>query len=127
MTIDEFMKETEVLPLILITFVGTILLILWVSSFKKKQLLNAQREIYGYNETSSIVEAHGTKLLEKRIVQEQLKLPDLSLIVNWCVFELSNGQRMQLAIEDSTTFNLMIEGDVGTLKHRGRRFIAFTH
>ena len=46
-------------------------------------------------------------------------------MINMVVFELSNGNRLEFAIKNPTTYGIMVEGDCGTLKYQGKKFISF--
>lgn len=48
-----------------------------------------------------------------------------AVMINMVVFELANGSRVELAIKDPNTYGVMVEGDRGTLKYLGKKFVSF--
>ena len=124
MTIEEFTRDFEIGPLLLITFICTFALVMWTHNFKKKRLEDAKTKIYGLNTSSPISMEYDAVLLEKSVSQYTVHA-DWSISVNYCIFGLQNGQRVRLAIEKQSKYDLMTPGDKGILKYADNKFIDF--
>ncbi|MBQ3088056.1 MAG: DUF2500 domain-containing protein [Clostridia bacterium] len=81
-----------------------------------------KNSIYGDNDTSSISIEKDVKILARRSSPNPISP---TVMVNTVVFELKSGSRVELAIKNQNAFGLMVEGDCGTLKYQGKRFISF--
>ncbi len=78
--------------------------------------------VYGDYECGKTMEETNTKIIAKRTITHPF---NKTVMINMVLFELANGSRIELAIKDSTTYGIMIEGDCGTLKHQGKKFVSF--
>ena len=85
-----------------------------------KKSFQTTKEVFGENET-------GEKEIEQaKIVSKKIYSPPKSIErFNFIIFEKQNGARIELAIKDDEQYKLMLEGDVGTLTHIGKRYISF--
>lgn len=109
--------DMDLLPILAIFAVICLLLIpVGISRGKKSRV-----EIYGDNETGEVREKNNVKIISKKTETPVPFIPP----VNSITFELDNGSRVELAIKNSDTFNTMYEGDCGTLKYQGKKFISF--
>ncbi|MBQ8909764.1 MAG: DUF2500 domain-containing protein [Oscillospiraceae bacterium] len=80
------------------------------------------RNIYGDDEYGPILEDRNAKIIARRTTPHPL---NQALMVNRVVFELADGNRMEFAIRDLNTYAIMVEGDRGTLRYQGKKFISF--
>lgn len=93
-------------------------LVVWCANLKK-----ANDRIYGnVDDYGDVTRLHNVKIVAKR---QAPHLMDSSIKINMIVFELENGNRIELAIKDSQVFGVMVEGDYGTLSYQGKRFVHF--
>ena len=44
---------------------------------------------------------------------------------NFIMFEKQTGERIELAIKDDEEYKFLLEGDIGTLTHQGKKYISF--
>ncbi len=82
----------------------------------------SSKKIFGDNESGAITEK--TNVIIKALKTTPHPL-NLSIHINMVVFELEDGSRLEFAIKDSAIYGTMAEGDCGTLKYRGKKFISF--
>lgn len=79
-------------------------------------------EIFGDNETGLLQKEYNVKVATKVFIPDQTN-PNFG--INKIIFELSSGNRVDLAIRDANTYAMIVEGDYGTLQYQGKRFISF--
>ena len=64
-------------------------------------------------------------LLDSEVFIPAMLVVFVVVMINMVVFELANGSRVELAIKDPNTYGIMVEGDRGTLKYQGKKFVGF--
>lgn len=77
-------------------------------------------EIFGNGNAPLLVKS--AKVLSKRTSPHPMT-PTVS--INYVLFELADGTRLEVPIKDAAVFASIIEGDKGTLKVRGNWFVGF--
>lgn len=78
------------------------------------------KEIFGENENGS------KETVEAKIVSKKIYSPVGSIErFNFAIFEKQNGERIELAIKDDEQYKMMLEGDLGTLTHIGKKYVSF--
>lgn len=117
MSIDDFTSMDLTPVFVILVFVMIIALPVGLAMGKK-----TNNNIYGDDEYRATTEEKNAKIIAKRSAPHPLSP---TVIVNMVVFELENGSRVELAIKDSTTYGIMVEGDCGTLKYQGKKFVGF--
>ncbi len=78
--------------------------------------------IYGDDEYGEIKAERNAKIIARRTTPHPL---NQAVMIYMVVFELANGSRVELAIKDPNTYGIMVEGDCGTLKYQGKKFVGF--
>lgn len=125
MSINDLLDNEYLLPMLGIGFICIVALgfaaMLDAKTDAKKKAEETEAQIYGDDETGEINEEKA-KILVRRTNPHPL---NQSVQVNTVVFETTAGNRIELAIKDLNTYNLMIEGDEGILSYQGKRFIDF--
>lgn len=108
---ETFVKIFVVVGIILIFFA-----IIGFAVGKKKN-----EELYGSSEIGekTCVKA---KVVSKRTAPNPISP---TVMVNWIVFEFNEGERLELAIRDSSIFGVIVEGDEGELEYQGKKFVDF--
>ena len=124
MTWDEFSGEIDIGMILIVGLIGGLILCIWNHNFKQKKLQQAKSTIYGHTESGPITKEYNVKIIEKSNYMHNVHA-DWSIQVNCCTFELSNGQRLRLAIEEQHQYDTMTQGDIGTLKYIRTKFIGF--
>ena len=83
-----------------------------------------QDDIYGgeENEEKEKKEEKNAKIVARRTIPHPLFK---RTVFNTVIFELSDGSRLRLGIKKQNLFDIMVEGDYGTLRHQGKKFISF--
>ncbi len=118
-SIDDLLKDDSLIPTMLIIFFVIMIIALPVGIAMSKK---ANNDIYGSDEYDEIKTERNAKIIARRSTPHPM---NASVLVNMVVFELENGIRVELAIKDPNTYGIMVEGDCGTLKYQGKRFISF--
>ncbi len=119
MSINDLLDSEEVIPMLLVMLIiGAIVAIPTFISMINK----SNNNIYGDNEYGEIKEEINTKIISKRTNPHPVIQ---NATYNTVVFELSSGVRIELAIKDPNTYGNMVEGDCGTLKYQGKKFVSF--
>ena len=78
------------------------------------------REVFGENENGK------EETVKAKIVSKKIYSPVGSIErVNFVIFEKQNGERIELAIKDDEQYKMLLEGDMGTLIHIGKKYISF--
>lgn len=119
MSIDYLSKSESALPVL----VGLVILAVFFAipaglAMAKK----INKNIYGDDEFGPISEENNARIIAKRTTPHPL---NQGVMINIVVFELVNGSRFELAIKDPNTYVIMVEGDCGTLKYQGKKFVSF--
>ena len=83
---------------------------------------NAKRKILYGDKCCELCEESNTKIIAKIIRNHPT---NSSIMINIVIFELKNGNKVELSIENQAKFNSMNEGDTGLLCYHGKRFISF--
>lgn len=125
MSINDLLDNEYFLPFLGILFVLIAPLffaaVLDAKMDAKKKAKETEAQIYGEDEICEIKDEKA-KILVRRSNPHPL---NQTVRVNTVVFEISDGNRIELAIKDLNTYNIMIEGDEGFLCYQGKRFIEF--
>lgn len=125
MSLNDLWNSEYLLPLVGMVFIFFVAIWFAATLDAKTDAKNKSKEteaqIYGDDETGEIKEDNA-KILVRRSNPNPL---NQSVRVNTVVFETTAGNRIELAIKDLNTYNLMIEGDEGILCYQGKRFIEF--
>ncbi len=119
MSINDLMADKSLIPFLLIaTVIGLIVAIpMWMRFVNK-----STNSLFGEEEIGELEEEKNVKVLEKRVNSFQgIK----GATYNTVVFEMENGNRVELGIKSQDVFSVMIEGDVGTLKYRGKKIESY--
>lgn len=119
MSINDLLASEEFIPAILVIFVVVMIFAIPAGLAMGKKTNN---NIYGDDEYGVIQEEKNAKIIARRTTPHPL---NQAVMINMVVFELSNGSRVELAIKDPNTYSIMVEGDLGTLKYQGKRFVGF--
>lgn len=80
------------------------------------------KKLYGEEPSGERREEQNVKIIARRSSPHPLTR---TVMVNTVLFEFSNGERVELAIQDSEAYGKMAEGDVGTLCYQEKKFISF--
>ena len=119
MSINDVLDSDIVLPAMAIIFIVIMIIAIPAGISKSKK---ANESIYGDNSDDVIKEERNAKIIAIRSNPHPLYT---TIIINSVVFELVNGNRLELAIKDPNVFGVMVEGDIGILKYQGKKFIGF--
>lgn len=120
MSINDLLDSEVLIPSMLIIFVVIMVFAIPIGIALGKK---TNDDIYGTNDSDLSTEINNAKIIARRTSPHPM---NNAIAVNMVVFELETGRRVELAIKDSNTFGIMIEGDRGVLKHQGKKFISFT-
>lgn len=119
MSINDLLADDTLIPTMLVLFVVIMVIAIPVGiSMSKKTNSN----IYGDDEIGLTQEEKNVKIIARRTTPHPL---NQSVMINMVVFEFVNGRRIELAIKDPNIYGVMVEGDYGTLKYYGKKFISF--
>lgn len=119
MSINDILNDDSFIPICMVIFV-VIALIAFPIGFSRAKQTN--KSIFGDDESGTPTERKKVKILARRTSPHPL---NQTIIINMVVFEFENGNRLELAIKDATTYGTMIEGDIGFLSYQGKKFISF--
>ncbi len=119
MTVNDLLDSEVFIPAMLVIFVVVMIFAIPAGVAMSKKTNN---EIYGDNECGTIKEERNAKIVARTITPHPI---NKEVMVNKIVFELENGSRVELAIKDPNNYGVMVEGDYGTLKYQGKKFIGF--
>ncbi len=121
MSINDMLNEDippEVFIIVGITvLIGVIFLLIACS-----KVIKQSGDIYGSNDIGAVRSIDNAKVLICKISPHPLNNANSLYTV---IFELEDGERLSFAIKDINTYNLFVEGDVGTLCFQGKRLISF--
>ena len=85
-----------------------------------KKSSETTRRILGEDEQGS------PERVQAKVVSKSIYSPYHSLErFNFVIFETENGERIEMAIKNDEEYKMILEGDVGTLTHIGRKYLAF--
>ena len=119
MSINDLLDSEILILAMLVIFVVVMIFAIPTGLAMSKKTNN---NIYGDDEYGETNEAKNVKIIARRTSPHPL---NQTVMINMVVFELSNGSRVELAIKDPNTYSIMVEGDLGTLKYQGKRFVGF--
>lgn len=119
MSINDLLDSEMFLPMLMVLLVAVMAFSIPIGLAAGKKTNN---DIYGDDENGATQEEKNAKIIARRTIPHPL---NQAIMIKMVVFELANGSRMELAIKDSTTYGIMVEGDRGTLKHQGKKFVSF--
>ncbi len=122
MSINDLLDSEGFLMLLLVAFGIGMLVVMFVSKSAHRNATEINKNIYGDDKFGPITEEQNAKIIARRTMPHPL---NQAVTINLVVFELANGSRIELAIKDPTTYGIMVEGDCGTLKYQGKKFIGF--
>lgn len=120
MSINDILADENFFLYMGIFFIVTMIFAIPAGLSRSKK---TQNDIYGddYTDTADIITTHA-KVASRRGGPHPLTP---TVTINYVVFEFDDGKRVELAIKDTTVYSIMIEGDAGTLKYAGKKFISF--
>ena len=121
MSVNNLLDSEILIPIMMVMFVIIIVVAIPLGKAMKKKTDN---NIYGDDEYGATEEEKNAKLIVRRSIPHPL-YHQAGMVVNIAVFELSNGSRIELAIKDPNIYGTMVEGDCGTLRYKGKKFISF--
>lgn len=119
MSINDLLESDTFLPTIFIVFLLVMIVAIPIGLAVGKKTNDT---IYGDDEYDTTTEENNAKVLARRTSPHPL---NQTIMINMVVFELENGNRVELAIKDPNIYGIMVEGDCGTLKYTGKKFIGF--
>lgn len=119
MSINDLLDSEVFIPAMLVIFVVIMIFAVPTGLARGKKTNN---NIYGDDEYGATKEEKNAKIIARRSAPHPL---NRAVMINMVVFELANGSRVELAIKDPNTYGIMVEGDSGTLKYQGKKFIEF--
>lgn len=119
MSINDLLDSEILIPAMLVIFVVVMIFAIPAGLAMGKKTNN---NIYGDDEYGATKEEKNAKIIARRTTPHPL---NQAVMINMVVFELANGSRVELAIKDPTTYGIMVEGDCGTLKYQGKKFVGF--
>lgn len=119
MSVNDLLDSEVFIPAMLVIFVVVMIFAIPAGLAMSKKTNN---NIYGDDEYGATKEEKNAKIIARRTTPHPL---NQAVIINMVVFELANGSRVELAIKDPNTYGIMVEGDRGTLKYQGKKFVGF--
>jgi len=119
MSINDLLDSEVFIPAMLVFFVVIMIFAIPAGLAMGKKTNN---DIYGDDEYGETKEEKNAKIVATRNTPHPL---NQTIFVYMVVFELADGSRIELAIKDAATYGILIEGDCGTLKYQGKKFISF--
>lgn len=119
MSINDMLDSEATIPVMLMLLVIVAIFAIPVGIAMSKKINN---NIYGDNEYGETKEEKNAKIMAIRTARHPL---NQGVMINMAIFELENGNRLEFAIKDPTTYGIMVEGDCGTLKYQGKKFVSF--
>ena len=129
MSINDLMNDDSLIPTI-VGLMGILIIIMVIAlPFAVAKYKKHNKEIYGDDEYGATHEEKNAKIIARRSVPHphlnQSPYVKQQVMINMIIFELENGNRVEFAIKDPTTYETLIVGDCGTLTYQGKRFIRF--
>lgn len=119
MSINDLLDSEILIPAMLVIFVVVMIFAIPAGLAMGKKTNN---NIYGDDEFGATKEEKNAKIIARRTTPHPL---NQAVMINMVMFELANGSRIELAIKDPNTYGIMVEGDRGTLKYQGKKFVGF--
>ena len=119
MSVNDLLDSEILIPMMLVSFVVIMIIFVPIGLSIGKKTNN---RIYGDDEYGATKEEKGAKIIARRITPHPM---NQAVMINMVVFELANGSRVELAIKDPRIYGVMVEGDCGTLKYQGKKFVSF--
>ena len=121
MSINDLLDADLTMPIIIAFIIIAIVMIIAIPA-GLKAAKKTNNNIYGDDEIGLTQEEKNVKIIARRTTPHPL---NQSVMINMVVFEFVNGRRIELAIKDPNIYGVMVEGDYGTLKYYGKKFISF--
>ena len=119
LSVNDLLENEAFLPGLFVFLLSVFIFAIPTGLAMSKQNNN---NIYGDNESGEIIEERNVKLIAKRTLPHPA---NHTIMINMVVFELSNGDRLELVIKDSSIYGVMMEGDNGILTYQGKKFLKF--
>ena len=119
MSVNDLLDSEILIPMMLVSFVVIMIIFVPIGLSIGKKTNN---RIYGDDEYGAAKEEKGAKIIARRTTPHPM---NQAVMINMVVFELANGSRVELAIKDPKIYGVMVEGDCGTLKYQGKKFVSF--
>ncbi len=119
MSINDLLDSEVLIPAMLVVFVVVMIFAIPTGIAMSRK---TNSSIYGDDEYETTNEEENARIIARRTNPHPL---NQTVMVNTVVFELADGNRIELAIKDTDTYSLMVEGDCGTLKYQGKKFVEF--
>lgn len=119
MSVNDLLDSEILIPMMLVSFVVIMIVFVPIGLAIGKKTNN---RIYGDDECGAAKEEKGAKIIARRTTPHPM---NQAVMINMVVFELANGSRVELAIKDPKIYGVMVEGDCGTLKYQGKKFVSF--
>lgn len=119
MSINDLLDSEILIPAMMVMFVVVMIFAIPAGLAMGKKTNN---NIYGDDEYGATKEEKNAKIIARRTTPHPL---NQAVMINMVVFELADRSRVELAIKDPNTYGIMVEGDFGTLKFQGKKFVGF--
>ena len=119
MSINDLLDSEILIPAMLVAFVVVMIFATPAGLAMAKKTNN---NIFGDDEYGATIEEKNAKIIARRTTPHPL---NQTVMINMVVFELADGSRVELAIKDPNTYGVMVEGNRGTLKYQGKKFVSF--
>ncbi len=113
--------DESIFVIIGILFLASTLITIFVKVFTARKV---DTDVYGNSASTSypLSFEKNTTLVAKRI---DTYPTDQTIKIYYALFELESGRRIEFAIQNVSMFSMMVEGDVGTLRYQGQKFLGF--
>lgn len=119
MSINDLLDNEMLLPTMMIFFVIIMLIAVPVGLSMRNK---TNKSIYGDDESGETREERNARIIATKRTPHPL---NQTVMINMVVFEFTDGNRVELAVKDPTIYGIMVEGDCGTLKYQGKKFLNF--
>ena len=119
MSINDLMNDDSLLLYMGIIFIIIMIIALPAGIAAGKKATN---NIYGDDGNEEKITEEVAKVVARRTVPHPM---NQTVMINMIVFEMKNGERIELAIKDANTYGTIVEGDTGILWYQGKKFIDF--
>ena len=119
MSLNDIFNDDSFLPTLMVIFVAIMIIAIPAGIAMGKK---ANKEVYGDSESADPITEKTVKIVSRRSIPHPA---NQAVTVNMATFEMANGARVELAVKDAAIYGVMVEGDRGTLRYQGKRFISF--
>ena len=119
MSLNDIFSDDSFLPTLMVIFVVIMIIAIPAGLAMGKKV---NREVYGDSESADPITEKRVKIVSRRSTPHPA---NQAVMVNMATFEMENGTRVELAIKDAAVYGVIVEGDCGTLRYQGKRFISF--